>query len=80
MEESGRFPLRMKFEGDGTYPKALEVSGIEKSFISLFIMTPVSGTRRWEPKRRLMVVVRLMAIPEASAVTTWDVPGLQEFR
>lgn len=49
---------------------------MEKSFISLFMMTPVSGTMSWEPKRRLTVVVREMAIPVESAVTTWDVPGL----
>lgn len=40
------------------------------------MMTPVSGTMSREPNRRLMVVVKLMAIPDASAVTTWDVPGL----
>lgn len=69
IEERGRLPGRMKFEGEGTYPKALEELGIEKSFISLFMITPVSGTINCEPKRRLMVVVKLMAMPEASAVT-----------
>lgn len=48
---------------------------MEKSFISLFNMTPVSGTMTREPKRVLMVVVRLIAMPLASATTTWDVPG-----
>ena len=43
---------------------------MEKSFISLFIITPVSGTMRCEPKSRFTVVVSEMAIPEASAVTT----------
>lgn len=50
MEDRGRFPGLMKLEADGTYPKALTVLGIEKSFISLFMMIPVSGTSRWEPK------------------------------
>ena len=49
---------------------------MEKSFISLFMMTPVSGTTSWLPKSRLTVVVREMAMPEASAVTTWEVPCL----
>ena len=49
---------------------------MEKSFISLFIMTPVSGIINWEPNKRLIVLVREIAIPEASAVTTCDVPGL----
>jgi hypothetical protein len=48
----------------GTYP------GMEKSFISLFIMTPVSGIMTREPKSVLMVVVRLIAIPLLSATTT----------
>ena len=42
--------------------------GMEKSFISLFMITPVAGTMSWEPKRRLMVLVMLIAMPEASAV------------
>lgn len=41
--------------------------GIEKSFISLFMMTPVVGTMSPEPKMKLMVLVKLIAIPEASA-------------
>lgn len=40
------------------------------------MMTPVSGTMSWEPKRRFMVVVREMAMPLLSAVTMWDVPGV----
>ena len=39
-------------------------------------MTPVSGTTIWLPKSRLTVVVSEMAIPEASAVTMWEVPCL----
>jgi hypothetical protein len=49
--------------------------GIEKSFISLFMMTPVSGTMTKDPKRVLIVVVKLIAIPLLSATTTCDVPG-----
>jgi len=37
--------------------------GTEKSFISLFMITPVAGTMSWEPKRVLMVLVREMARP-----------------
>ena len=66
IDDSGRAPGRMKFAGEGTKPNALEAFGMEKSFISLFMMMPVSGTMSWEPKRRLMVVVREMANPSAS--------------
>ncbi|KAL8875574.1 MAG: hypothetical protein Q9198_006086, partial [Flavoplaca austrocitrina] len=59
-------------------PKALDEFGIEKSFISLFIITPVDSTINWEPNNKLIVVVRVIAMPEASAVTTWDVPGLED--
>ena len=45
-------------------------------FISLFIITPVSGTMTREPKNRLIVVVSENARPEASAIATWDVPCL----
>ena len=31
---------------------------------------------RLEPKRRFIVVVREIAMPEESAVTMWDVPGV----
>ena len=44
--------------------------------ISLFMMTPVSGTIILEPKKRLIVVVKEVAMPEESAVTTWEVPWL----
>ena len=37
---------------------------------------PVSGTIIPEPKKRLMVVVREVAMPEESAVTIWEVPWL----
>jgi hypothetical protein len=46
------------------------VPGIEKSFISLFITTPVEGTMTCEPKSVLTVLVREMAMPEASATVT----------
>lgn len=42
--------------------------GTEKSFISLFMITPVAGTMSWEPKRVLMVLVSEMARPVWSAV------------
>ena len=42
--------------------------------ISLFMTMPVSGIITLEPKKRLIVVVKDVAIPEESAVTTWDVP------
>lgn len=41
MDERGRLLGRMKLMGLGTKPNSLEVPGIEKSFISLFIMTPI---------------------------------------
>ncbi len=78
IDERGRFPGRMKLEGEGMKPKKLEELGIEKSFISLFMMTPVESTINCEPNKVLMVVVKLIAMPEASATTIWDVPGLTE--
>ncbi|EZF98240.1 hypothetical protein H113_01934 [Trichophyton rubrum MR1459] len=50
MEESGRLPGRMKFDGEGLYPKELLCPGTEKSSISLFMMMPVSGTMTRLPK------------------------------
>lgn len=38
-------------------------------FISLFMITPVSGTMMELPKIRLMVVVSVSANPDLSAVT-----------
>jgi hypothetical protein len=70
MDERGRFPGAIKFEGEAMYPKALVVFGTEKSFISLFIIKPVSGTRSPDPKRRLIVLVRETVKPDESAVTT----------
>jgi len=46
----------------------------KKPFISLFMITPVSGTMMWEPKKRLMVVVMERARPEESAVAMCEVP------
>lgn len=40
IEERGLLPGRIKLIGDGTKPKALVTLGIEKSFISLFMMIP----------------------------------------
>ena len=46
------------------------------TFISLFIITPVSGTISCDPNSRFIVVVNDIAMPEASAVTICDVPGV----
>ena len=40
------------------------------------MMRPVSGTIRREPNPKLMVLVREMVMPNESAVTTWEVPGV----
>lgn len=45
-------------------------------FISLFIITPVSGTISCDPNSRFIVDVNDIAMPEASAVTICDVPGV----
>ena len=45
-------------------------------FIWSLSMIPVDGTMRREPKYRLIVEVREKAMPEASAVTIWEVPPL----
>ena len=60
------------------YPKALEAPGMEKSFISLFMIKPVSGTIILEPNQRLMVLVSDMVMPDPSAVTTSEVPGVSK--
>ena len=52
------------------------VFGIEKSFISLFIIIPVSGTMTCEPNKRFIDVVIEMARPEESAATMCEVPGV----
>lgn len=75
-EERGRFPGLMKFASEGIYPKELEEPGTEKSSISLFMMTPVSGTMSLLPKRRFIVEMEEIAKPVASAVAMCDVPGL----
>ena len=76
MDESGRFPGEIKLASVGIKPNAFEEFGIEKSFISLFMMIPVSGTISWEPKKVLTVVVIEMAIASLSVVTICAVPGL----
>ena len=48
-----------------------------KSFISLFMMTPVLGTMTCEPKSVFTVVVSEITMPEESATVTWDVPWLE---
>lgn len=48
---------------------------MEKSFISLFMITPVSGTISWDPKRVLIVDVMAMVRPDLSLVTEADVPS-----
>ncbi len=70
MEKSMRRGKSWAFEGEGEEEEDLP-------FISLFMITPVSGTINWEPNRRFTVLVRLVAIPEASAVTICEVPGLE---
>ena len=45
-------------------------------FISLFMITPVSGTMTPEPKKILIVVVIDNARSDESAVTMCDVPWL----
>ena len=62
-EDRGRFPGATKLAGLGLNPKRLVVFGMEKSFISLFIMMPVSGTIICDPQKPLTVVVRVMAMP-----------------
>ena len=77
MEDKGRFAREDEnWRGRERSRRRWTGRGMEKSFISLFMMTPVSGTTSWLPKSRLTVVVSEMAIPEASAVTMWEVPCL----
>lgn len=76
MLDSGRFPGRMKFASVGMNPNELFLPGTLKSSISLFRMTPVSGTINRDPKIVLMVVVSEMLSPDSSAVTMCDVPGV----
>ena len=42
------------------------------------MIIPVSGTISWEPNIVFIVVVRLIAIPDASAATIWEVPWLEK--
>jgi hypothetical protein len=69
IDEKGRFPGAIKFAGEGMKPNALVVFGIEKSFISLFIMSPSSGTKRREPNPVFIVLVNDIVNPEASVAT-----------
>lgn len=74
--ESGRFPGLMKLASVGMNPNELFLPGTLKSSISLFKMTPVSGTISRDPKIVLIVVVSDMLRPVSSAATMWDVPGV----
>ena len=76
MDDSGRAPGFTKLLFMGKYPNAFDWPGMEKSFISLFMMTPVSGIIKCEPNRRLIVVVKDIASPELSAALICDVPGV----
>ena len=49
---------------------------IALTFISSFIITPVSGTINCDPNSRFIVVVNDIAMPDASAATICDVPGV----
>jgi hypothetical protein len=42
------------------------------------MITPVSGTMRWLPKSRLIVVITEIARPVWSAAAIWEVPGLMQ--
>lgn len=53
----------------GLVHESMKGDGGSIPFISLFMITPVSGTITVDPKKRLMVVVKVMANPDASAVT-----------
>lgn len=74
MEDRGRLAGRMKFAGEGTYPNALVVLGMEKSFISSFMIIPLDGTMTCDPNRRFIVEVMVTASPVWSAVLICDVP------
>ena len=76
MEESGLLPGLTKFAGDGAYPHSLELFGMLKSFISLFITMPVSGTMTPDPTFVFTVLVMEMAKPLSSIATACEVPGL----
>jgi hypothetical protein len=43
-----------------------------KSSSSSFRITPVIGSRTWEPKTRFTVEVTATAIPDASTIEVWD--------
>jgi hypothetical protein len=69
MEDCGRFPARMKLFGDGSKPKKFVLPGMEKSFISLLSITPLSGSISLAPKAVLTVLVRETTSPQRSAET-----------
>ena len=50
IEDMGRLNGRIKLAGEGGYPKALILPGVEKSSISLFMMIPVDSETNNEPK------------------------------
>lgn len=48
IEERGRLPGRMKFAGEGMYPNALVVLGMEKSCGMLAFQPMIGGCRKGE--------------------------------
>jgi len=72
LSESGEFvTVRKPLHGDGHNPNVFGTPGIEKSSISSFRMTPVSGSITWEPNGRLIVVVTDAAMPLESTIDVW---------
>jgi hypothetical protein len=60
--------------GLGGTPHPFGTPGIEKSSISSFKMTPVSGSMTCDPKTRFMEEVMETAIPFESIMELWEVP------
>jgi len=58
-------------QGEGYKPNPFGTPGVEKSSISLFRMTPVTGSRTWLPKMKLTVEVMDTAIPVLSSTEVW---------
>lgn len=50
IEDSGRLPGSIKFDGEDGKPKELMTPGVEKSSISLFKIIPVLGDTKPQPK------------------------------
>ena len=73
IDDSGRFPGRMKLAGEGGYPKKLFLPGVEKSSISLFMMIPVDSETNIEPKLK-MKSVHLKDVSNIGAVSSYLFP------